>query len=87
MVRKQVLLQLSDELLGRLDKVVAAGDGASRSAVVREAVTKYIVEKENEEKDRQWIEGYERMPLTEEELGELEMSARELFESTKDDEW
>jgi metal-responsive CopG/Arc/MetJ family transcriptional regulator len=84
--RKQVLVQLSDELVERLDKV-AAGEETSRSAVVREAVTRYVIDKENEEKERRWIEGYERYPVTDEERAWGEFALRQMIADAGEGDW
>jgi metal-responsive CopG/Arc/MetJ family transcriptional regulator len=65
--RKQTLVQLSDELVGLLDKV-AARRGISRSALIREAVETHLHYEREAEIDRQIVEAYTRMPQTEDEL-------------------
>lgn len=61
MPRKPVLVQLSEELIEKLDELTEA-QGRSRSAVVRDAVERYVVKESEAEKDRRMIEGYTRMP-------------------------
>jgi metal-responsive CopG/Arc/MetJ family transcriptional regulator len=77
--RTQTLVQLSEELLRRLDER-AAREGRSRSAVIREAIEAYLKDEENARIDREIREGYERIPETEEELRSAEASAREAIE-------
>lgn len=79
MTRKPVLVQLSDELIARLDRL---GDqtGESRSAIVREAVERYVVQKSNEEWDRQMVEAYTRIPDDDEFDAWAEESLREMVE-------
>ena len=79
MARKQVLVQLSEELIRQLDEV-AERRGESRSAVVREAVTKYVVTETEAEKDRRLVEGYTKFPPDDEFDAWAEQSAREMFE-------
>jgi metal-responsive CopG/Arc/MetJ family transcriptional regulator len=74
--RTQTLVQLSDELLRRLDER-AAREGRSRSALIREAIEAYLHDEENARIDREIREGYERIPETEEELREAERETRE----------
>jgi predicted transcriptional regulator len=74
--RTQTLVQLSEELLRRLDER-AAREGRSRSALIRDAVEAYLYDEENARIDREIREGYERFPETEGELREAEREARE----------
>ncbi|MGZ4189501.1 MAG: ribbon-helix-helix protein, CopG family [Actinomycetota bacterium] len=81
MARKQVLVQLNDELLKRLDEL-GQQTGQSRSAMVRDAVEWYLARESKAEKDRRSIEGYTRIPDTvDEDLAALaEWSLRESLE-------
>lgn len=74
--RTQTLVQLTDELLSRLDER-AAREGRSRSALIRDAIEKYLYAETKAKIDREIIEGYERIPETEEEMRWAEASARE----------
>lgn len=74
--RTQTLVQLTDKLLRRLDER-AAREGRSRSALIRDAIEAYLVDEERDEITRQIIEGYERMPETDEEMAVAEAEARE----------
>ena len=74
--RTQTLVQLSEELLRRLDER-AAREGRSRSALIREAIAAYLYDEENARIDREIREGYERIPETAAELREAEREARE----------
>lgn len=65
-VRTQTLVQLSDALVARIDER-AARLGRSRSSLIREALEHYLVDESEAEIDRQIIEGYTRIPQTEEE--------------------
>jgi metal-responsive CopG/Arc/MetJ family transcriptional regulator len=77
--RKPVLLQLSEELLERIDQLTAT-QGRSRSAVVREAVERYITEQSQALKDQQMAEGYRRIPDDEQFDEWAEVAVRELVE-------
>jgi metal-responsive CopG/Arc/MetJ family transcriptional regulator len=77
--RTQTLVQLTDELLRRLDER-AAREGRSRSALIRDAIEKYLYDETKARIDREIIEGYERIPETEEEMEIAEASAREAVE-------
>ncbi len=78
MSRRQTLVQLSDELLAVLDQR-AAKRGVSRSAIVREAVERYLTEDHEAEISRRIVEGYQRVPDTGDLDGWAEESARELI--------
>ena len=77
--RTQTLVQLTDELLRRLDER-AAREGRSRSALIRDAIEKYLYDETKAKIDREIIEGYERIPTTDEEMEIAEASAREAVE-------
>ena len=72
MPRKQVLVQLTEELIERLDEL-GRRLGRSRSAIVRDAVERYVVKESEAEKDRRLIEGYTKYPPD----GEFDASAGE----------
>lgn len=61
MARTQTLVQLSDELLSQLDARVAR-EGRSRSELIREAISEYLVDDRDAEIDRRIVEAYERRP-------------------------
>lgn len=77
--RKQVLVQLSDELIEMLDHE-AARRGVSRSALIRAAVEDHLQDETEAEKIARWLDGYRRMPETEEEMRWAEESARRMVE-------
>ncbi len=79
MTRTQTLVQLTGDLLRRLDEK-AAKEGRSRSALIREAIEVYLHDETKERIDREIIEGYERIPPTEEELAWAEAGVREDIE-------
>lgn len=81
--RTQTLVQLSEELLRRLDER-AAREGRSRSALIREAIEAYLKDEENARIDREIREGYERIPETEEEMRWAEASA---WEGVEEEPW
>ncbi|HEX8754484.1 MAG TPA: ribbon-helix-helix protein, CopG family [Solirubrobacterales bacterium] len=77
--RTQTLVQLNDELLRRLDER-AAREGRSRSALIREAIEAHLHDEEKARIDREIIEGYERIPVTEAEMRAAERETREMIE-------
>jgi predicted DNA-binding protein len=59
--RTQTMVQLTDDLIERLDRRGAA-TGVSRSHLIREAVEAYLAADQAAETDRRIVEGYTRMP-------------------------
>jgi metal-responsive CopG/Arc/MetJ family transcriptional regulator len=78
MARTQTLVQLTDDLLRRLDER-AAREGRSRSALIRDAIEAYLYDEEKARIDREIVEGYERIPITDEELAVAERETREMI--------
>jgi metal-responsive CopG/Arc/MetJ family transcriptional regulator len=83
MARTQTLVQLSDELLRRLDER-AAREGRSRSALIRDAIEGYLYDEEQARFDREIREGYERIPETKEEIA---AAHRETREAIREEPW
>ncbi len=77
--RTQTLVQLTEALLRRLDER-AAREGRSRSALIRDAIESYLYDEERDRITREIVEGYERMPPTEEEMEIAEAGVREDIE-------
>ena len=59
--RKQVLVQLDDELIGRLDRLVGALD-TNRSDLIRRAVTAFLRAADDARADTDHVEAYLRIP-------------------------
>lgn len=79
MSRTQTLVQLTRDLLRRLDER-AAREGRSRSALIRDAIEAYLHDEERDRITREIIEGYERIPTTAEEMASAEAGVREDIE-------
>ncbi len=79
MARKQVLVQLTDKLVEKLDEL-GEQTGRSRSAMVRDAVERYVVKESEADKDRRLIEAYTRFPPDGEFDADAEDAARRLIE-------
>ena len=62
MARTQTLVQLSDELLERLDALRASRGGGSRSELIRDALERYLAAESEAAIDRAIVEGYTRIP-------------------------
>jgi metal-responsive CopG/Arc/MetJ family transcriptional regulator len=73
--RTQTLVQLTDDLLERLD-ARAAREGRNRSELIREAITNYLAADREAEIDRIIVEGYTRHPQTDDELAFADLGAR-----------
>lgn len=84
--RTQTLVQLNDALLRRLDER-AAREGRSRSALIRDAIEAYLHDEDKARIDREIIEGYERIPETDEELRQAEANTRRMIEEEPDWPW
>jgi hypothetical protein len=67
---------MSEDRVRAIDELVASGR-ASRAAVIVEAIDKLVRDLEEEAIDRAIVEGYRRIPQTDEELEWAEWSARE----------
>lgn len=77
MARKQVLVQLNDDLLSQLDRAMAAS-GQSRSQLVRAAISDYLERVLEDDIDRQYVAAYTRHPPDDEfddGIAELGMAA------------
>jgi metal-responsive CopG/Arc/MetJ family transcriptional regulator len=61
MARTQTLVQLSDELLERID-LLRDREGRSRSELIREAIEQYLAEHQEADVDRLIVEAYTRRP-------------------------
>lgn len=78
MARTQTLVQFTPDLLALLDKVAAERE-VSRSALIREAVSEYLEVERRKAIDEAYIEGYTRVPQTEEEILWSENRRREAW--------
>jgi Arc/MetJ-type ribon-helix-helix transcriptional regulator len=67
---------MSKDRVRQLDALVASGAFATRAEVVRAAVDRLVKTIEEEAIDRAIIEGYTRIPPTEDELRWAEAAAR-----------
>lgn len=61
MARTQTLVQLTDELVARLDER-AASEGRSRSELIRAAIDRFLASEGEADIDRAIVEGYARIP-------------------------
>lgn len=76
----QLVARVPEDVVKGLDELVASGAYETRSDAVREALVRLIDTHRREEIGRQIVEGYKRIPETEEELRWAEQSGREMIE-------
>ena len=81
--RTQTLVQLTDELLRRLDER-AEREGRSRSALIRDAIEAYLADEERAAISRRIVEGYERTPQSED---EMDWADAEAVEAVREEPW
>ena len=74
--RTQTLVQLTDEIVVRLDER-AAREGRTRSSLIRDALQEYLKDELEAEIDRRIVEGYRRTPQATEEETWARRAARE----------
>ena len=78
-----ITVRMSEDRVRAIDELVAAGR-ASRAAVIVEAIDRLVADLERERIDREIVEGYTRIPQTEEELEWAEWST---VESLREEPW
>ena len=80
---KMITVRMSEERVRAIDELVASGR-ASRAAVIVEAIDRLVADLERERIDREIVEGYRRIPETDEELAWAEWST---IESIREEPW
>ena len=80
---KMISIRMPDDRVEAIDALVASGR-ASRAAVIVEAIDRLVAELERERIDREIVEGYTRIPETDEELEWAEWST---VESIREEPW
>lgn len=76
----QLVARIPDDVLAQLDELVASGAFESRSDAVREALVRLIDRHRRDEIGRQIVEGYRRIPQTDEEFEGADEAARRMIE-------
>ena len=79
-----ISVRMTDDRVAAIDALVASGDRPSRASVIIEAIDKLVAQFESERIDREIVEGYTRIPTTQEELAWAEWSA---IESSREEPW
>ena len=75
-----ITLRMPDDRVARIDELVRAESYESRASFIVEAINRLVDELEQREIDRRIVEGYTRIPQTDEELRWAEASARRSIE-------
>jgi Arc/MetJ-type ribon-helix-helix transcriptional regulator len=76
----QLVTRIDDEMAAAIDALIASGEFASRSDVVREGVARLVDERRRRTIGEQIIAGYDRSPETPDELLQAEASARAMID-------
>jgi Arc/MetJ-type ribon-helix-helix transcriptional regulator len=87
MTQRPIAVRLPEETLSGLDRLVAEGWYVTRSEGIKDALDKLLEAAERQRIDRALIEGYDRMPVTDEELRLLDVHARMSFALLDDEDW
>lgn len=80
---KMITVRMSEDRVAAIDELVAGGR-ASRAAVIVEAIDRLVTHLESERIDREIVEGYKRIPETDEEIEWAEWST---IESIREEPW
>ncbi len=76
----QFVTRLDDDLATAVDELVEEGVVASRSDAVRRALAELVDRRRRERIGQAIVDGYTRMPQTEEEVAWADESSREMIE-------
>jgi len=86
MTQRPLAVRLPEETIDGLDRLVAEGWYVTRSACIKDALEQLLEVFERKRIDDAILAGYERMPLTDEELALLDAHARMAGDVLDDDE-
>jgi Arc/MetJ-type ribon-helix-helix transcriptional regulator len=79
-----ITLRMPEERVARIDEIVAAESYESRASFIVEAINRLVEELEEREIDRRIVEGYTRIPQTEEEQRWARLAA---LDSIREEPW
>ena len=79
-----ITVRMPEERVAQIDGLVAAGTYPTRASFIVEAINRLVDDLEQREIDRQIVEGYTRIPQTDEELRWAEASA---YDSIRAEPW
>ena len=87
MTQRPLAVRLPEETIDGLDRLVAEGWYVTRSAGIKDALDKLLAAVERQRIDEAIIAGYEKQPLTDDELALLDVHARMSVRLLDDEEW
>ncbi len=87
MTQRPLAVRLPEETITGLDRLVAEGRYVTRSAGIKDALDKLLAAFERQRIDDAIIAGYEKQPLTDDELALLDVHARMSVRLLDDEEW
>ena len=79
-----ISVRVPDDRVSAIDELVASGSHRSRAALILDAIDRLVADLEREQLDREIVEGYTRIPQTEEELERASAAGRR---SIADEPW
>lgn len=79
-----ITVRMSPDRVERVDALVASGAYRTRAEVVREAVDQLLRREEEAAIDRAIVEGYSRVPQTDDELRSADL---DLIDSIREEPW
>ena len=81
---RMITVRMPDDRVASIDALVASGDHRSRASVIIEAIDRLVAELERERIDQEIVDGYTRVPQTDEELEWADWSTEE---SIREEPW
>ena len=75
-----VAIRLPDEMIIEIDGLIEAGSFSTRTDVIKGALQRLLADLERERIDQAIIEGYRRIPETEEEMAQAYQNAKEMVD-------
>jgi Arc/MetJ-type ribon-helix-helix transcriptional regulator len=89
MTQRPLAVRLPEETVDGLDRLVAEGWYVTRSSCIKDALDQLLAAFERKRIDDAILAGYERMPLTDDEIEWSERSAQEMFDrwAAEPEEW
>lgn len=83
----QIAIKIADDLLARVDELVARGEFPSRSAAVRQGLMTLLLAQRRREIDKAFRDGFRQAPEAEEELSDANRLAVEAIHDEVWEKW